>query len=147
MLLDIFRGPVQIVIGLLYGIFSGLLLWLIPTKSFVSFMQPACILNATDCSNHSPKAKNSKIRNLFFLLFGFGLFAVFGSRRAIIGGSNLAASGALAVLVLAFVSGQGWTQQEKVCKIIPAACTYHAYYYRLSGNRNTAIGWEDDSFQ
>ena len=36
LVLDIFRGPIQIVIGLLYGILSGLLLWVIPTKSFVS---------------------------------------------------------------------------------------------------------------
>lgn len=48
------------------------------------------------------------------MLFGLGLFALFGSRRAIIGGSNLAASGALAVLVLAFVGGQGWKQEVKV---------------------------------
>lgn len=58
--------------------------------------------------------KGSKTRNQFFLLFGLGLFALFGSRRAIIGGSNLAASGALAVLVLAFVGGQGWNQTERL---------------------------------
>lgn len=61
---------------------------------------------------------------MFFLLFGLGLFALFGSRRAIIGGSNLAASGALAVLVLAFVSGQGWKQELKVSGVINlSACT------------------------
>lgn len=36
LVLDIFRGPIQIVIGLLYGILLGLLLWVIPTKHFVS---------------------------------------------------------------------------------------------------------------
>lgn len=38
LVLDIFRGPIQIVIGLLYGIIFGLLLWLIPTKHFVSLV-------------------------------------------------------------------------------------------------------------
>ena len=61
---------------------------------------------------------------MFFLLFGLGLFALFGSRRAIIGGSNLAASGALAVLVLAFVSGQGWKQELKVSDAISVAYMY-----------------------
>lgn len=38
LVLDIFRGPIQIVIGLLYGILLGLLLWVIPTKHFVSLV-------------------------------------------------------------------------------------------------------------
>ena len=42
LVLDIFRGPIQIVIGLLYGVLSGLLLWIIPTKSLVSFVLIWC---------------------------------------------------------------------------------------------------------
>lgn len=48
------------------------------------------------------------------MLFGLGLFSLFGSRRAIIGGSSLAGAGALAVLVLSFVAGLGWEKEEKV---------------------------------
>ncbi len=59
----------------------------------------------------------SKLRNCFFLLFGLSLVAIFGSRRAILGGSSLAGAGPLAVLVLAFVAGQGWTKMEKVTHV------------------------------
>lgn len=39
---------------------------------------------------------------------------MFGSRRAIIGGSSLAGSGPLAVVVIAFVAGLKWKSDEKV---------------------------------
>jgi len=42
------------------------------------------------------------------------LFSLFGSSRAVLGGSNLAGSGALGVLVLAFMAAQGWDKEEKV---------------------------------
>lgn len=58
------------------------------------------------------------MRNRFFLLFGLGLFSLLGSRRAILGGSNLAGAGALAVLVLSFVAGLGWNKEEKVCVLL-----------------------------
>ena len=58
--------------------------------------------------------EGSKVRNRFFLTFGLGLFSIFGSTRAFIGGANLAGSGALGALVLAFVAGQGWKKEEKV---------------------------------
>ena len=50
-------------------------------------------------------------------MLGLGLVALFGSRRAILGGSSLAGAGALAVLVLAFIAGQGWNKEEKVRKL------------------------------
>lgn len=34
--------------------------------------------------------------------------------RAVIGGSNLAGSGALGALVMALVAAQGWKKEEKV---------------------------------
>lgn len=34
--LDIFRGPIEIVVGLVFGIVSGITLWYIPTKHHVS---------------------------------------------------------------------------------------------------------------
>ena len=62
----------------------------------------------------SAQKKESKARNRFFLTLGLGLFSLFGSSQAVIGGSNLAGSGALGALVLAFVAGQGWDKAEKV---------------------------------
>lgn len=58
----------------------------------------------------------SKTRNRFFLLFGLGLFALFGSKQAKLDGSDLSGSGALAVLVLAFMAAQGWHKEGKVGK-------------------------------
>ena len=58
--------------------------------------------------------RGSKLRNRFFMTLGLGLFSLFGSNRAIIGGSNLAGSGALGVLVMAFMASQGWDSEEKV---------------------------------
>ena len=63
----------------------------------------------------------SKSRNRFFLLLGFGLFGLFGSRRAVIHGSSLAGAGALSVLVLSFIAGLGWKETEKV--ILMSKCT------------------------
>lgn len=34
--LDAFRAPIEITVGILYGIVCGLLLWLLPTKLHVS---------------------------------------------------------------------------------------------------------------
>ncbi len=72
----------------------------------------------------SVQKEASKVRNRFFLILGLGLFSLFGSSRAIIGGSNLAGSGALGALVLAFVAAQGWDKMEKV----------RGYYSRTSDN-------------
>ena len=54
------------------------------------------------------------LRGRFFILLGLSLFAVFGSRRAVLGGSSLAGSGPLAVVVLAFYGGLKWSDEEKV---------------------------------
>lgn len=50
------------------------------------------------------------------------MFSVFGSNRAIIDGSSLAGSGALGVLVLAFVAAQGWESAEKVKAVPTHSC-------------------------
>ena len=39
LVLDIFRAPIQIIVGLLYGVVFGILLWLLPTKHFVSWKE------------------------------------------------------------------------------------------------------------
>ena len=56
----------------------------------------------------------TKVRNRFLLLLGFGLLGLFGSKRAVFGGSSLAGAGALSVLVLSFFAGIRWHDTEKV---------------------------------
>lgn len=90
--LDVFRAPIQILIGVAFGVLFGLVAWVLPSKNF---------------------KEGSKTRNRFFLIFGLGVFAILGSRRAVLGGASLAGAGPLAVLVLAFVAGQGWEAGEK----------------------------------
>jgi NhaP-type Na+/H+ or K+/H+ antiporter len=90
--LDIFRAPIEISVGLIYGVITGLILWIIPTVY------------------HSEASKH---RNRFFLLFGFGLFSLFGGRRVVIGGSSLAGAGALGTLVVSFTAVQKWNSEDK----------------------------------
>lgn len=40
--LDVFRAPIEITVGVLYGIVTGLLMWLFPTKLHVSYTLPYC---------------------------------------------------------------------------------------------------------
>lgn len=61
-----------------------------------------------------PQTQASKERNRFFLLFGFGLFSLFGGRRALLGGASLAGAGALGTVAVAFVSVQKISASEKV---------------------------------
>ena len=56
----------------------------------------------------------SKARNRFFLLFGYGLLAMFGSRQIIIQGASLSGAGPLGVLCVAFIGVQKWDEEEKV---------------------------------
>lgn len=119
LVLDIFRAPIQIVIGLAYGVIFGLLLWVFPTKDFVSNIlnYKASMFNCVCVQKQA-----SKVRNRFCLTLGLGLFSLFGSTRAVIGGSNLAGSGALGVLVMAFVAAQGWKKEEKVRLVCVCVC-------------------------
>ena len=39
LVVDIVRAPIQIIVGILYGVVFGLLLWIFPTKQFVSTAQ------------------------------------------------------------------------------------------------------------
>lgn len=79
----IFQGPKEALIGLLFGVFWALLATFFPGKD---------------------DAKMGRFR--FLMLFLGGLVAYFGSKSV-----HLDGSGALAVLVMAFVAGIGWRKQ------------------------------------
>ncbi|ROT75079.1 putative mitochondrial sodium/hydrogen exchanger 9B2-like [Penaeus vannamei] len=79
----ILKGPIEVVMGLVYGLGVGALFWVLP--------------NIEERS-----AQNLR----FFLLGCAGLLAVFGSQMAQFGGA-----GALGCLVMAFVAGIGWRRQ------------------------------------
>ncbi|XP_028408354.1 sodium/hydrogen exchanger 9B2-like [Dendronephthya gigantea] len=83
---NIFRGPIEIVLGLAIGIIVGPLLWILPF-------------------NHKSDAPQ---KNRFVLLSSLGLLSLFGLKRA-----NFSGAGALGCLVLSFVAGQGWSDSDK----------------------------------
>nr|XP_054773886.1 sodium/hydrogen exchanger 9B2-like [Lytechinus pictus] len=85
LILKIFQGPLEVVIGVCFGVFAGVLLWFIPGKDMKT------------------------LTNLrFVFLFCGGLFAVFGSTAA-----SFPGAGALGCLTLAFMAALGW-KDEKV---------------------------------
>ncbi|XP_071492549.1 sodium/hydrogen exchanger 9B2-like [Diadema antillarum] len=84
LVLKIFQGPLEVIIGISFGVLGGLLLWYIPSKDF----------------------KTLTSLRFVFLLSG-GLFAVFGSADA-----SFPGSGALGCLILAFVASFGWKEEK-----------------------------------
>eukprot|EP00112_Aurelia_sp_Birch-Aquarium-sp1_P023460 Seg700.2 transcript_id=Seg700.2/GoldUCD/mRNA.D3Y31 product="Sodium/hydrogen exchanger 9B2" protein_id=Seg700.2/GoldUCD/D3Y31 len=82
---NIFRGPLELCLGIFMGLVVGLLLSYIPNKN----------------SKHAA-------RNRSVLLVGFGLLSLFGSNRA-----ELSGAGALGVLTLGAVAGYGWKDDGK----------------------------------
>ncbi|KAG1663788.1 Sodium/hydrogen exchanger 9B2 [Nymphon striatum] len=78
------KGPIEVLIGLAYGIFLGVTLWVIPYRS-----------------------KENKYIYRFLLLSTGGTVAVFGSRIASFGGA-----GALGCLILSFVAAVGWKKED-----------------------------------
>lgn len=78
------KGPLEAIGGILYGIILGIILWFLP----------------------HPK---TKIKDLirFVLLFGFGILAVFGSKRL-----HFEGAGALACLTVPFVAAIKWRRDE-----------------------------------
>ena len=91
LILDIFRAPIELSVGLSYGFVFGFLLWFLPTKH---------------------QAPASTARNRFFLLLGFGLLSLFGGKRAVLGGSGLSGAGPLGVITVAFVAVQKWPVED-----------------------------------
>lgn len=77
---QILQGPCDIIIGIIYGIIAGYI---------------AVALH------YRPKA--SGVYTRFLILLGFGLVALFGSKKA-----KFSGAGALGCLVMAFVSGSVW---------------------------------------
>eukprot|EP00794_Sanderia_malayensis_P012817 gene12817-14130_t len=82
---NIFRGPLELCLGIVMGLVVGIILWYFPYAS----------------SKHSTK-------NRCVLLVTFGLLSLFGSNRA-----ELAGAGALGVLTLGAVAGYGWGDEGK----------------------------------
>eukprot|EP00118_Oscarella_pearsei_P008517 m.44309 g.44309 ORF g.44309 m.44309 type:complete len:808 (+) comp33513_c0_seq7:85-2508(+) len=88
LIFNIFRGPLELVLGLGGGILIGVVSWLFPSKDMSS---------------------GFKARNRLIYLLACGLFAVFGSRRV-----HFTGAGALGVLVASFVCAYGWKEDKAV---------------------------------
>ncbi|XP_047135711.1 sodium/hydrogen exchanger 9B2 isoform X1 [Hydra vulgaris] len=86
LLFNIFRGPLETVIGLLGGFVIGMLLWYIPSIKGKNVVALRSALLLFCC---------------LFFLFGFILIKLKGA-------------GALGVLCMATVAGYGWGEQDKV---------------------------------
>ncbi|XP_077999046.1 sodium/hydrogen exchanger 9B2-like isoform X2 [Glandiceps talaboti] len=81
----IFRGPIEVLVGICLGIVLGIIMWYIP---------------------HGKQTSLIGYRSLF--LFASGLFGLFGT-----GALELAGSGALAVLTMAFVAAHRWGDDKE----------------------------------
>ncbi|XP_038060272.1 sodium/hydrogen exchanger 9B2-like [Patiria miniata] len=82
---NILRGPLELVVGVAFGCLGGVVLWYLPDR-----FQNAFVLRRT------------------VLLFGGGLFAVFGSAAV-----KFSGAGALGCLTMAFVAGHGWKKNKE----------------------------------
>ncbi|XP_041485544.1 sodium/hydrogen exchanger 9B2-like isoform X2 [Lytechinus variegatus] len=88
---SIFRGPLELIMGVTFGCLAGLLLWYIPDQ------------NQTWLS-----------KKRFILLVYGGIFAVFGS-----GAAHYPGAGALGCLTMAFIAGHRWKEgKEAVDKLL-----------------------------
>lgn len=89
----IFRGPLEIMMGLAYGIGFGLICWQVPHR-------------------HDMK-KGSRNRNRVAIITGLTMFGYFGSTRAEVYGTGFLAAGPLSVILVSFVASIGWKKTGK----------------------------------
>ncbi|XP_068204126.1 sodium/hydrogen exchanger 9B2-like isoform X2 [Palaemon carinicauda] len=80
----ILKGPIEIFVGIMYGVIFGVLCWYLPYR----------------------EKKNRPMYKLIILLV-LGCLALFGSQKA-----ALESAGAIGVLTVAFVAGLGWRKPE-----------------------------------
>ena len=89
----IFRGPLEIVMGLVYGVVFGLICWQVPHRHDMG--------------------KGTRNRNRLVIITGLALFGYFGAKRAEVYGTGFLAAGPLAVVVVSFVASIGWKRGGK----------------------------------
>ncbi|XP_022110706.1 sodium/hydrogen exchanger 9B2-like [Acanthaster planci] len=82
---NILRGPLELVVGVAFGCLAGVVLWYLPDRYQKSF-----VMRRT------------------FLLFGGGLFVIFGSAAV-----KFSGAGPLGCLTMAFVAGYGWRKSKE----------------------------------
>ena len=90
----IFQGPLEALVGLLFGTAFGALVAFLPAR-------PPPVDQQRPSQEDAFEGSFDLLRVAF--LFSGGLIALFGSQRV-----GLPGAGALAVLVMAFVAGFGW---------------------------------------
>ncbi|ESP00109.1 hypothetical protein LOTGIDRAFT_186688 [Lottia gigantea] len=110
---NIFHGPLELLIGVVFGVGVGVFLWFIPNKN----------------------SKNLLMYR-FIMIIALGLLATFGFRVA-----GFPGAGTLGTLILAFVAGigwrkRGWTSSEFPIKSVLAKCwkVFQPLLFGLIGN-------------
>ncbi|XP_027059179.1 sodium/hydrogen exchanger 9B2-like isoform X2 [Pocillopora damicornis] len=83
---SIFRGPIELALGIILGCLAGLICWYFPNENETNLAQ-----------------------NRVVILLSLSLLSVFGSNVA-----KFSGAGALGVLTMSTVAAYGWTQQGKV---------------------------------
>ena len=87
----IFRGPIELSIGVIYGICFGLLGWKVGWR----------------------RKKESLSRHKSFYFFGISLLSVFGSSRVTIYDSDILGAGAMGVIVAGIACSFLWSDEDK----------------------------------
>jgi len=89
----IFRGPLEIIMGLVYGIVFGLICWQVPHRHDMG--------------------KGTRNRNRLAIITGLSLFGYFGAKRTEVYGTGFLAAGPLSVVIVSFVASIGWKRGGK----------------------------------
>ncbi|XP_031563746.1 sodium/hydrogen exchanger 9B2-like [Actinia tenebrosa] len=83
---NIFRGPIELSMGIVFGVIVGVICWYFPSKD-----------------------QENVHKTRFVILLGSALLSVFGSNAA-----RFAGAGALGVLTMATVAAHGWGKEAKI---------------------------------
>ncbi|XP_022779833.1 sodium/hydrogen exchanger 9B2-like isoform X2 [Stylophora pistillata] len=102
---NIFRGPIELLMGAVFGSLVGILCWFLPNKS-----------------------EKDRSHNRFVILLGCAMLSVFGSNMA-----QFSGAGALGVLVLATVASYGWGDTEKAPIVDAMAIVWEFFQPLLFG--------------
>ncbi|XP_048578621.1 uncharacterized protein LOC5514528 isoform X2 [Nematostella vectensis] len=111
---NIFRGPIELIMGIVIGILVGVVCWYLPNNQ-----------------------ETNRLGNRFVLLAAFALLSVFGCNAA-----EFSGAGALGVLSMATIAGHGWGDDEKAAVSRAMAVLWEFFQPLLFGLIGAEVTWE-----